>query len=69
MATRSNSRDVRIVASVPCPVCKAQVGERCRNPYAHQQGRGPEDRRPQPAGPHTERRMAWIEWKQQKGIV
>lgn len=65
----SLSRDIRVIAAVPCPLCKAPAGERCRNPYAHQWQRGPEDRRRQPIRPHNERRAAWIEWKQQRGII
>ena len=59
----SKHRDEKIIAAVPCPLCGAGTGERCRNPIPHQQRRGPEDRRPQPARSHNERRLAWVDSK------
>lgn len=64
----SRTQDTRVVNSVPYPRCHAGIGERCRNPWAHQQGRGPEDRRAQPERPHAERRQAWEEWKRQQAL-
>lgn len=61
----SRTRDQRIVAAVPCPLCGAVAGQPCRNPVPHQQQRGPKDRRRQPMRPHTARRVAWVGWKKQ----
>ena len=65
----SKTRSLRIVAAVACPACGAAAGERCRNPVAHQGFRGPQDRREQPLRPYQARRMAWLDWKQQNGII
>lgn len=55
----SSTRDTRVVAAVACPRCGARAGEVCRNPVPHDRRRGAEDRRAQPARPHSERRAAW----------
>lgn len=53
----SKSREIRVVASVPCPRCNARAGVPCF--FAGVSGYGPH-------GPqvHAERRIAWQEWKQ-----
>lgn len=56
----SRTRDARIIAAVPCPVCGAGVGVRCRNPVPHDVNRGPVDRRKQPRSLHKERRAEWV---------
>jgi hypothetical protein len=58
----SATREARIIDAVPCPRCKAAIGEYCRNPVPHQAARGPQDRRAQPTRCHTERRTAWQRW-------
>ena len=65
----SKTRDTRIVAAVRCPRCGAAAGEPCRNPVPHNSSRGPDDRRKQPVAAHNERRMAWIEHKQLRGVT
>ncbi len=55
----TDTRQIRIIAAVACPLCGAGAGERCRNPIPHQTHRGPQDRRPQPIRVHAERRRAW----------
>lgn len=57
------NRGMKVIAAVPCPRCGARPGERCRNPVAHQNNRGPDDRREQPIRPHNERRAAWSDAK------
>jgi hypothetical protein len=65
----SKTRSIRIVAAVACPECGALAGEPCKNREPHRANLGPEDRRGVPIRPHNLRRMAWIEWKQQNGII
>lgn len=57
------NRDRAVIAAVACPRCHAKPGEPCRNPVAHQNNRGLEDRRQQPIRPHNERRAAWSDAK------
>lgn len=59
----SDRRDAKVVAAVACPKCGAQAGQPCRNPIGHDFARGPQDHRPQPLRPHSDRRAAWSESK------
>jgi hypothetical protein len=59
----SSTREARVIAAVPCPLCGVPAGTPCRNPVPHQVARGPEDRRAQPVRAHAERRELWREWK------
>lgn len=65
----ARSRTFRIYAAVPCLECGAAAGEKCRNPIPRQLRPGEIDDRPQPVRPHKVRRLAWIEWKQQQGLI
>ena len=59
----SRTRDLRVIAAVPCPKCGAAIGQPCRNPVPHDAQRGPVDHRAQPQRTHPERRLDWQEWK------
>jgi hypothetical protein len=66
--SQSKTLYARIIAAVPCPLCGAAIGERCRNPIAHQQHRGPEDHRAQPLREHLERRRAHQEYRREREV-
>jgi hypothetical protein len=61
---RTDTREPRIRAAVPCPVCGAAIGEACRQGrYPHDARNGAEDRRPLLHRAHQERRAAWLDAK------
>ena len=60
----TDTREPRIRATVPCPLCGAPLGAPCRaSRYPHDPRHGPEDRRPVLHRAHQERRAAWLAWK------
>jgi hypothetical protein len=56
----SATREPRIRAAVPCPICGAAIGQPCRaGRYPHDPRNGPVDKRPALMRAHDERRQAW----------
>lgn len=70
----TDTREPRIRAAVPCPLCGAGINQPCHQVNSpHNTLRGPEDRRPGAVRPlgrsHTDRRLAWQEYKRERGMV
>jgi hypothetical protein len=63
---RSLTRNSRIANSVPCPLCGARTGQYCYGLLPGSLRYDPAAK--PPSGPHTERRLAWISWKQERNI-
>ena len=65
-----DTREPRIRAAVPCPLCGAPIGQPCRKGiHPHDARRGARDLRPVMLRAHQERRDAWLQWKREHGIT
>jgi hypothetical protein len=66
----SDTREQRIRASVPCPICGVGKHQPCRQGrYPHDARNGPVDKRPLLRRAHDERRQEWQAYKRQRAAA
>jgi hypothetical protein len=66
----TDTREPRIRAAVACPLCDAGINQPCRSGlHLHDLRRGPEDLRPVLHRSHSERRLAWQEYKRAREVA